>query len=336
MKKSFIVLIVFVLFFALSSCGSKTNYVKADYEVKMTGKEFKIINFADLQIDKLEQFGDDGIPYLVVKEAIEAEKPDMITFSGDNAVGTLTLELYKLICDRLDVYEIPYFFVYGNHDRETLPANEIADVINSSKYGHIKAGYTEYCMFGNYTIDIVNSKGKPVHRILMMDSAVSWDKYEVDFGYADEAKTGRNNWYKSMIEGIPCESTIIMHIPFVDFLIVYDEYEKAQEANDEEKLKALAPIGPCRKKEGVNTSTLAGEFFPVILECGNTKNVIVGHDHSNDYSLVYQGVRLTYSVKTGNGCYFYDETMCGCTSLTIDDKGNTTTDQRYYYPSKAN
>lgn len=54
------------------------------------------------------------------------------------------------------------------------------------------------------------------------------------------------------------------------------------------------------------------------------------HDHANDFSLLYRGIRLTYGVKTGDGCYWAkDGSMNGCTTLSISATGVGTLNQVY-------
>ena len=57
--------------------------------------------------------------------------------------------------------------------------------------------------------------------------------------------------------------------------------------------------------------------------------MLVGHDHDDDYSILYQGIRLTYAVKTGAGCY-YTEDMMGGTTLNINSDGVCSVTQNYY------
>lgn len=63
----------------------------------------------------------------------------------------------------------------------------------------------------------------------------------------------------------------------------------------------------------------------------STKNVICGHDHVNDFSLVYEGVRLTYALKTGNGAYWVEGgSQSGYTQLTISETGSGSINQIYF------
>jgi hypothetical protein len=56
------------------------------------------------------------------------------------------------------------------------------------------------------------------------------------------------------------------------------------------------------------------------VEHGKVLGVAVGHDHKNCFSINYGGVRLTFAVKTGAGCYWTPE-LNGGTSLTVNKNG---------------
>ena len=71
-------------------------------------------------------------------------------------------------------------------------------------------------------------------------------------------------------------------------------------------------------------------LFDVIKAEGSTHDVVCGHDHINDSSVVYQGVRLTYALKTGDRCYWQDDGMMnGGTVLRVASDGTVTTEHCY-------
>ncbi len=327
MKKCLLIIAAFMLFASLTACKykKKGNYIDAPYKFIMNGDEFKIVNFADTQMDSPDDFEVGTYVYETVRAGIENEKPDLITFSGDNAWGENTREVYKKIVTKMDEFKIPYLFVFGNHDRENAYDYELRDIINSSSYGHMDSGFTYGWLYGNYCVDIVNKRDVPVHRLVLFDS--------IDYGTVDinESRNNLYNWYRSTVDGLPCKSTLITHIPFIEYFVVYDQYGGALSGGDEERIKPFDPVGPCRKLDGVSTSDIVNGLFPVIKECGNTVNVIVGHDHMNDYSLVYDGVRLTFAVKTGNESYYLEDgSMNGYTVLSVSSNGSTTTRQVFH------
>jgi hypothetical protein len=114
------------------------------------------------------------------------------------------------------------------------------------------------------------------------------------------------------------ESSAIFHIPLMQYDYAYNEYV-------ENNIEFSGG-----KRETVSGAKYDPGMFDAILELGSTKNVIVGHDHINDFSLMYQDVRLTYGIKTGNGSYYMkDGSINGGTVLTIDENNNTYITQKY-------
>ncbi len=141
------------------------------------------------------------------------------------------------------------------------------------------------------------------------------------------------DWYENTVQKLGCETTLICHIPLLEHVKAYEQYKDAVNRGDSAKIAECAPIGPCHMGESSCGSMEQLGMFDAIKRNGSTKNVICGHDHVNDFSLMYQGVRLTYAVKTGEGSYWNkDGSICGYTKLVIDSQGKTTLDQVFYNP----
>ncbi|MGN1442256.1 MAG: hypothetical protein ACI4XE_00300, partial [Acutalibacteraceae bacterium] len=54
----------------------------------------------------------------------------------------------------------------------------------------------------------------------------------------------------------------------------------------------------------------------------------------NNSSILYQGIRLTYGMKTGAGCY-WDENMNGGTKFTVSSDGSMLTEHVYVDPAEV-
>ena len=61
-------------------------------------------------------------------------------------------------------------------------------------------------------------------------------------------------------------------------------------------------------------------MFDKIKEYGLTKTLIAGHDHTNCFHIVYEGVRFVYGVKIGPGAY-WKHPINGGTVIRIDSNG---------------
>ena len=145
-------------------------------------------------------------------------------------------------------------------------------------------------------------------------------------------------WYKWAVEGLASiegktvQSTAIFHIP------VY-EYTEAYNAAFDMNANAFKPeyADNCFgvRGEDVCSAPVNNGFFSLMKELGSTKDVIVGHDHKNSFSVVFDGIRLSYCLKTGFGSYA-DESgnTNGGSVLRIHDDGTTTYEHIYITPEE--
>lgn len=336
------------------------NHVDKTTQFQMSGSQFKVVNFTDIHVTDQSLLSDTGTVGKTIKYGIEHSKPDILLFSGD-LVGKPSDLSY--LCNYLDSFEIPYFVILGNHDHEgSLGYDTIAQYINQSQYGYIEKGPEELSSQGNYTIKVKNSSGNLVHGFVMMDTGnkytisddssveyvtntvkgVKYGTFNSKTTYCDGTKGAGNawdgirgnqvTWFENTAKGLGCETTLICHAGFNEYVKAYEQYQDAVNKSDSAKIAACAPIGQCNMGEQVCGTVENTGLFNAIKSSG-TKNVICGHDHLNDFSLLYQGVRLTYSLKTGEGSYWKEDgTRSGYTELTIDSDGQTSLEQIYFNP----
>ncbi|MBQ3499689.1 MAG: metallophosphoesterase [Clostridia bacterium] len=318
--------------------SAEDEFTASSYiELKKTpGEDFVVLNLADVQLYDDELYEEVGMEAMaLIEKLIEDTDPDLITLSGDNAWGTMT---YLKLIELVDSYGIPWGAVMGNHDgqrciSEFWAAYHLAEAENSVfEFGPKDMGY------GNYVINITEN-GKIVHSVYMMDTHNNRE-YETEngtIGGYDHLWENQMDWYEWCVKGTNAvagktvESTVIMHIPVVEY---YDAWHAVATDIDEANGKLGVIENPTddaygRRGETGGHPPVNNGFFDLCKELGSTKNMIVGHDHVNDYSIVYQGIRLTYAVKVGRGCYFAED-MMGGTTLAINSDGEGTITQHYY------
>ena len=319
--------------------SAETPYT-ADYAVtlkKEPGKDFTVLNLADVQLNNEEALGDVGKQVKDNTDRLVAEtQPDLITLTGDNAWGDLAyIELIKMI----DSYGIPWAPVMGNHDgqgciSEFWVAYKLTHAKNCLfKFGPADMGY------GNYIINITEN-GKVIHTLFMMDTHSEIEEDNVnglkDSGY-DHLWPNQMEWYAWAVDGIaatagePVESTVIFHIPLYEY---HDAWEAATGQTEQKENFDPPYIGEYAetsfgvRHEGTGAAPQTNGFFDLIKEKGSTKNVVCGHDHVCDSSILYEGIRLTYALKDGPGCYWEPE-LNGGTLITIGSDGAATISHHY-------
>ncbi len=303
---------------------------------KQKGEDFRILNLADIQLEEELVFEKEGqYTYELIKKLVADTDPDLITLSGDNAWATISyLELIKLV----DSFGIPWAAVHGNHEGDSLisefwAAYHMAEAKNSIyKYGPKDMGY------GNYIANIVED-GRIVHTLFFMDTHRDAE-YELEDGSTvsgyDHLWDNQQEWYKWAVNGIKdiaghtVQSTVIMHIPVYEYHAAWDMYYTGDDENGlgeiDEKFK---PFAYGRKREVCCPAPVNNGFFSLCKELGSTKNIIVGHDHVNDFTALYEGIYLSYAVKTGFGCY-WDADMIGATTLDVNSLGMVKLQNHYY------
>lgn len=368
---------------------------------KDPNKDFKILNLTDVQMSTSYPIWQVNKNYNLIKELTEAEKPDLITLTGDNIWLLNTKSAAKKFVKEMDALGVPWAPVFGNHDAESdVDRNWLADTFLKSENCIMKKGPVNIDGVGNYIINIKDkASNQVVHTLFMMDShdynsypakkdatnvypgapnvkeaagssgilikdgysykplfdengkpvvnaATGRQQYEVFGTNYDYIKQSQIDWYEWAVKGIQSingsdsivTSSAFFHIALPEFAYAYADYEKTildenGKLLSEEKLQELEKNGAVNfgaNREQVCAPYYNSGFFDVMKTLGSTKNVIVGHDHVNNSSIVYQGIRLTYALKTGDGCY-WDKSgkVSGGTTITITADGSTTTKHIY-------
>ncbi len=279
-------------------------------------EDFKVLILTDIQNKSGEALSTERFETEAMIEALyEQTNPDMIALVGDNAIGMFS---YEWLVNYLDSFDIPWAGVMGNHDGQNIPgeswaAYKMMTASNSLfKFGPEDMGH------GNYAVHI-SQNNKIIHSLYFMDTHDVVSFYNGTEYIEDEYDGLWKNqieWYKWNVNGLNTltnsnvESSLFIHIPL-------PEYRDAREA------MASDPTAFGEQNEWICASAINNGMFDVIKDLGSTKNVIAGHDHRNNFSTTYQGIRLSYATKTGTGSY-HDENMLGGSLLTIDANGAAT------------
>lgn len=291
---------------------------------KDPSKDFVVLNLADIQLNDIESFDVNGdTAYKTVEKLINDVNPDLITLSGDNAWQTYA---YIKLVKEIDSYGIPWAPVMGNHDGQGTPgefwcASQFANAKNCLfKFGPEDMGY------GNYIINITEN-GEIIHTLFMMDThsgAKDTPAGAINGTDYDGLWANQMDWYKWAVQGIAneagktVESSIIIHIPIYQYRLAWDMMGDNETRTIKDEYKDVA-YG--YNREDIWSPDADNGFFEILKSLDSTKNIIAGHDHRNNFSIPYEGVRLTYGLKCGAGCY-WDEDLNGGTTLTIGSDGH--------------
>lgn len=152
----------------------------------------------------------------------------------------------------------------------------------------------------------------------------------VGTGY-DYIKENQIHWYEYMVNGLteyndaPVESTLFIHIPLPEYNMAAKIYEPINDGFTKDENRNFGML-----REPICSPYYNSGMFEKIVELNSTKNVICGHEHKNNFSVLYRGVRLTYATKTGDGHdWVEDGSVCGGTVLEFDETEKLTVSPIY-------
>ena len=130
-------------------------------------------------------------------------------------------------------------------------------------------------------------------------------------------------WYRKQIRRMNSQeyrivpSLVFFHIPLQEYQTAYDLYEQR---SDQVKYY----FG--EKGQEVGASEHPSGMFEAAKEFGSTTAIFCGHNHLNNYSIEYEGIRLTYGMSIDYlatpGIARMTEQRGG-TLITIRDDGST-------------
>lgn len=283
---------------------------KGIYTVQLQANQnYKILQLTDIHIGGSRFSQDkDLLAYEAIYELVRYSNPDLIIVTGDVAYplsirtenfGTKnTLSQFAKFMDHLS---IPWAFTPGNHDCEIL-GNVTQQKLNGyfEKYAYPNGGKMLYSAtqpnitgLMNQIIEIKNADQTMNQLLFLIDSNsyIKTERNKYDYIHDDQVE-----WYESNIkeyvknEGSPVSSMMFFHIPLEEYKKVYDLYMD----NSNEVQYYFG-----ENKEGgrkVCCSKCCSNIFEKAVELGSTKAMFAGHDHYNNISLGYKGIRLTYGM----------------------------------------
>lgn len=292
-------------------------------------RDIKILQLTDIHI------GNGPLTTKKDKKAIEAvckliehTTPDLIVLTGDSVfpVPIMTgtndnLSALKVLTNVIEKYETPWTMCFGNHDAEAsakFSKSELCDFLESSEL--------EYCLFnrgdylldgmGNHLINVYNSDSSFNSTLFFFDNGMYSGSSQLT-GY-QELSQSQVDWYSNKVNslsekfGKTISSFVYYHVPGKEYENAWEEFRSGNK--DVELYYGWAN----EKNEKISSSAELGSFFETAISLGSTKAIFCGHDHLNDFSLEYQGIRLTYGKSIDYTAYAFQ----GITNKT-EQRGGT-------------
>ena len=326
-----------------------------------TDRDLKILQLTDVHIGGgIMSVKKDKMALNAVAAMLTAEKPDLVVITGDLVypvpfqAGTfnngISTDMVITLLEKLGVY---YTVCFGNHDSELYSdytREKIADKYANPdlKYSLFQKGPEDVDGYGNQVIKVKNSKGIVTNAFFTIDSHsyIDGDFLGIQWKY-DNIHENQIEWYKECVLAIDAANKAIdpdcpmftslcfFHIPLEEYGIAWQEY-KANGYKDTENVKHFAG-GYYEKDEKSYCGVYSDNFFETALELGSTKGIFCGHDHENNASIEYKGIRLTYGMSIDYLAYtgiYKKGAQRGCTVITLSKDGELSVSLENYYQDK--
>ena len=285
------------------------NEESGAYTITAAGEDFRILHLTDIHLGGSLFSARQDIKALSACYAlIENTRPDLVLVTGDLSfpLGVMSMSFNN----SAPVYQfaafmrnlgIPWAFTYGNHDTESLASmgekelNEVFLALSYKTSGTLLYPYVQPKVSGrsNQLIELRNTDGSMNTALFLIDSnAYTGEGINVyDYIHDDQV-----DWYAGEVERLSAEagrevpSMIFFHIPLQQYRTAYELYESGSD-----EVKFFFGENGEKMINKVCCSDFPSSLFDRAREMG-CEAMFCGHDHYNNMSLEYQGVRLTYGM----------------------------------------
>ena len=183
--------------------------------------KFKIVQFTDVHY--IHGNPKSAVSLERINEVLDAEKPDLVVFTGDVIYGQPAEEGMRTILNLAANRQIPFGVTFGNHDDEQgLTRTQLFDIIQTIPYNLTDsvAGVTGAT---NFILPLKSSDGKKDAAILYCMDSHSYSQIKGIGGY-DYIKFDQIRWYRENSAkytkqngGTPLPSLAFFHIALPEY-----------------------------------------------------------------------------------------------------------------------
>lgn len=337
-----------------------------------TDRDFKVMQLTDLHIGSAILSVDNDIQAMnEVARMVQVEKPDLVIITGDAIFpvpgsGTFNNRTScKVFCTLMNSLGVYWCYCFGNHD------NQLPSYHSEAYLAQMYENSSEKCLFqrgpssvdgeGNYAINVKNTDGIITRSYIIMDSHsyTSSDKWGFNNTY-DNIHPNQIAWYKSTVRELSAQnqktiasisdskkmkeysdefstvkSFVFLHIPLEEYKTAWFNYKNNGYKNTADTKYMYGWCG--EEKPYICCGAGHDNMFETAAELGSTQGFFCGHDHTNNFSFNYKGIRLTYSYSIDSLVYKNIKhlgSQRGCTLIYSSADGSWKIQPENYYQKK--
>lgn len=284
--------------------------------------------------------------YTLIRKALSELKPDLVVYMGDitgaDNVDDYRKAIKEVVAPCVEA-NVPFSFVYGNHDREH-GVDLKTQMGLFQEYENCYAFNDDETVsgYGNHNLLIKSSDGKrDILNLWFIDSNNLTDNH--DNSYYDWVHDDQIAWYENKSAEITknnggkiIPAVLFQHIP------VPEEYELLRAAKPFERFWAARGhhkwsdrlYVPCTGVEGYLgegpcAPCVNNGQFDSWKKTGDVKAAFFGHDHMNDFAGYVDGILLG-QCKTAGFKVYTDGCNSGVRMVTVDETNPEDIQTRMY------
>ena len=321
-----------------------------DFFITQKGEELRILQLTDMQvIDALqkrypERLSEAGMEkwhpqnmgkvlFECMDKVVAQANPDLIIITGDIIYGEFDDKGSSMLAfvEKMESYKIPWAPVWGNHDNESvLGVDWQCQQFEKAAHCLFKKGTTDGC--SNYIIGIQDRAGELLRLIYMADSNGCANASPLSIQQGVIPQVGftpkQAEWMRESYANIAAAyqkevpSFLCFHIETIDYLHILmqkgyynpDNFSPVEVSDGED-------VGAIHETMWAGENPI--EMLPT-MKAMHVDGTFFGHSHINDISVVSEGIRWSYGLKTGTYDY-HEKDKLGGTLITLKDKAKTFT-----------
>ncbi len=325
---------------------SEINYDDATgiYTVTKPEGDFRILQLTDIHLGGgALSYDKDLLALKAVFALLEYTKPDLVIVTGDLCypVGLSSFSFnntapVQQFAAFMRNTGIPWAFTYGNHDTESYAAssknslNELYKSLSWKTGRTLMYPYVQPDVTGrsNQLIELRNKDGTLNNALFLIDSNAYTGEGLNRYDYIHDDQV---EWYRGEVARLSAEaggtvpSLVFFHIPLQQYKTAYELYK-----NGDESVRFYFGSAKESASGTVCCSEYPSGMFDAAKALGSTTGFFCGHDHYNNFSIEYEGIRLTYGMSIdylADPGIARDTAQRGATLITVHDDGGADIEQ---------
>lgn len=283
MNKNRVVGLLMLLLLSIPAAGQAPRVASAlRYN---EGGKFKILQLTDTHVIAGDPRSERTLQNL--NAVLDAEKPDFVIHTGDIVYGKPARESALMVFKTLTDRKIPFAVALGNHDSDfDLTRAEIYELVRSIP-GNVNTPADP--ALSGYSNDVLTLSGRNgLDRVIYLFDSGNRDTLAGirSWGYIHDDQIAwyrrASDYFKSGNGGVPVPSMAFFHIPV-------PEYKTALHDDSKKGRFLCGNIGEEPAIPRFNSG-----LYTAMREQGDVEAISTGHDHNNDFVLLWQGFFLIY------------------------------------------